>query len=225
VLAGVSGTGKSELPRLYSHFGGLFFEPLSVQPNWDSQESMLGFFNSIDNKFDAQPVLRFLAQSQKDWTDEYPGLKDAPPFCKSTPHSGSFFIMASFEVLAKSRCFLRRFWEKSPRTCGVTQPAGCALRRFAPCRIPLSPPFCKSTPHSGSFFYYGLYCQRRFARLVKIGLHSVVCKVDCKKCAPVYSRPRYRPNSAGPAGRRSYPQWIGRDIHGSLRHRPAPERC
>ncbi|MGE4285191.1 MAG: chromosome partitioning protein ParA [Phycisphaerae bacterium] len=81
VLAGVSGTGKSELPRLYSHFGGLMFEPLSVQPNWDSQESMLGFFNSIDNKFDAQPVLRFLAQSQKQWVengdDSYPGLQDA----------------------------------------------------------------------------------------------------------------------------------------------------
>jgi hypothetical protein len=83
VLAGVSGTGKSELPRLYSHFGGLMFEPLSVQPNWDSQESMLGFFNSIDNRFDAQPVLRFLAQSQKDWVNRdddregYPGLKDA----------------------------------------------------------------------------------------------------------------------------------------------------
>jgi len=83
ILAGVSGTGKSELPRLYSHFGGIFFEPLSVQPNWDSQESMLGFFNSIDNKFDAQPLLRFLAQSQKKWTaktednQEYPGLSDA----------------------------------------------------------------------------------------------------------------------------------------------------
>ena len=83
ILAGVSGTGKSELPRLYSHFGGLLFEPLSVQPNWDSQESMLGFFNSIDNKFDAQPALRFLAQSQKKWiekTDDnegYPGLMDA----------------------------------------------------------------------------------------------------------------------------------------------------
>ena len=83
VLAGVSGTGKSELPRLYSHFGGLMFEPLSVQPNWDSQESMLGFFNSIDNKFDAQPVLRFLAQSQKKWIEKaddnegYPGLMDA----------------------------------------------------------------------------------------------------------------------------------------------------
>jgi hypothetical protein len=83
ILAGVSGTGKSELPRLYSHFGGMMFEPLSVQPNWDSQESMLGFFNSIDNKFDAQTVLRFLAQSQKQWIDKtdddegYPGLRDA----------------------------------------------------------------------------------------------------------------------------------------------------
>lgn len=77
VLAGVSGTGKSELPRLYSHFGGIYYEPLSVQPNWDAQESMLGFFNSIDNKFDAQPVLSFLAQSQQPWRDEYPGLSDA----------------------------------------------------------------------------------------------------------------------------------------------------
>ncbi len=77
VLAGVSGTGKSELPRLYSHFGGINFLNLSVQPNWDSQESMLGFFNSIDNKFDAQPVLRLLAQSQKAQAEDYPsGLQD-----------------------------------------------------------------------------------------------------------------------------------------------------
>lgn len=78
VLAGVSGTGKSELPRLYSHFGGLYYEPLSVQPNWDSQESMLGYFNSIDNRFDAQPVLRFLAQSQKSRTEEKPGVPGYP---------------------------------------------------------------------------------------------------------------------------------------------------
>ncbi|WP_318408746.1 chromosome partitioning protein ParA [Photobacterium leiognathi] len=78
VLAGVSGTGKSELPRLYSHFGGVNFLSLSVQPNWDSQESMLGFFNSIDNKFDAQPVLKLLTQSQKKKSEDYPlGLEDA----------------------------------------------------------------------------------------------------------------------------------------------------
>ena len=62
VLAGVSGTGKSELPHLYARFGGLNYISVPVQPNWDSQESMLGFFNSIDNEFDAQPLLRFLAQ-------------------------------------------------------------------------------------------------------------------------------------------------------------------
>ena len=83
ILAGVSGTGKSELPRLYSHFGGIYFEELSVQPNWDSKESMLGFFNSIDNKFAAEPVLHFLAQSQMEWEEKtennkcYPGLIDA----------------------------------------------------------------------------------------------------------------------------------------------------
>lgn len=77
VLSGVSGTGKSQLPELYAHFGGLNFLSLAVQPNWDSQESMLGFFNSIDNKFDAQPVLRLLAQTQKTREEDYPGLKDA----------------------------------------------------------------------------------------------------------------------------------------------------
>lgn len=66
VLAGVSGTGKSELPRLYSHFGGLNFLSLPVQPNWDSQESMLGYFNSIENTFDAKEVLRLLVQTQRD---------------------------------------------------------------------------------------------------------------------------------------------------------------
>jgi hypothetical protein len=79
VLAGVSGTGKSELPKLYAHFGGLNFLSVPVQPNWDSQESMLGFFNSIDNRFDAQPILRLLAQSQKEPAKNpkgYPGLND-----------------------------------------------------------------------------------------------------------------------------------------------------
>ena len=65
VLGGVSGTGKSELPRLYSRFGGLAFEPLSVQPNWDSPQSLFGFFNSVDNRFNATPLLRSLVQSQQ----------------------------------------------------------------------------------------------------------------------------------------------------------------
>ena len=30
LLSGVSGTGKSELPKLYSHFGGMVFNIISV---------------------------------------------------------------------------------------------------------------------------------------------------------------------------------------------------
>ncbi|WP_458400441.1 hypothetical protein [Mailhella sp.] len=74
VLAGVSGTGKSALPRYYAHFGGIKFLNLPVQPNWDCQESMLGFFNSIDNKFDAQPLLRILVQCQNTYRSYEPEL-------------------------------------------------------------------------------------------------------------------------------------------------------
>ena len=83
VLAGVSGTGKSELPKLYSHFGGINFINVPVQPNWDSQESMLGYFNSISNSYEAQPMLNFLVQSREKLItgsnkpeDNYNGLDD-----------------------------------------------------------------------------------------------------------------------------------------------------
>lgn len=83
VLAGVSGTGKSELPKLYSRFGGINFINVPVQPNWDSQESMLGYFNSISNSYEAQPLLNFLVQSREkliagsdNLQDNYNGLDD-----------------------------------------------------------------------------------------------------------------------------------------------------
>lgn len=69
LLAGVSGTGKSELPRLYARFGGLLFQPLSVEPNWDSPQSIFGFFNSVDNRFNATELLRAMVQSQHDADD------------------------------------------------------------------------------------------------------------------------------------------------------------
>ena len=75
VLAGVSGTGKSELPRLYSRFGGINFLSVPVQPNWDCQEAMLGYYNSIDNCFEPTDMLRLLAQSQRKPEDQN-GLND-----------------------------------------------------------------------------------------------------------------------------------------------------
>lgn len=65
VLAGVSGTGKSELPKLYSRIGGLDFLATAVNPDWDSPASMYGYYNPLEKKFNAKPLIRKMYQAQK----------------------------------------------------------------------------------------------------------------------------------------------------------------
>jgi len=77
VLSGVSGTGKSELPKLYAYFGGFNFLAEAVQPNWDSTESMLGYYNTLENKFDATDILRFLKQTSMDRQQNKYGYKES----------------------------------------------------------------------------------------------------------------------------------------------------
>jgi hypothetical protein len=76
VLAGVSGTGKSALPRLYSRLGGVAFLHLPVQPNWDSPQSLFGYYNPLDSRFHATPLLRALVQAQQDRKANPHGLAD-----------------------------------------------------------------------------------------------------------------------------------------------------
>jgi hypothetical protein len=76
VLAGVSGTGKSALPRLYAHLGGVAFMELPVQPNWDSPQSLFGYYNPLDTRFHATPLLRALVQAQQDHAKHEHGLAD-----------------------------------------------------------------------------------------------------------------------------------------------------
>ncbi|MBT3193263.1 MAG: hypothetical protein HN341_11975, partial [Verrucomicrobia bacterium] len=62
LLVGISGTGKSELPRLYADFGGLYFLPIAVQPNWDSPLDLFGFFNYADGNFRSTELTRAMLQ-------------------------------------------------------------------------------------------------------------------------------------------------------------------
>lgn len=62
VLAGVSGTGKSLLPEYYCRYGGIYFKSMAVQPDWDSPQALFGFFNSIDNRFNATTLVRAMVQ-------------------------------------------------------------------------------------------------------------------------------------------------------------------
>ena len=77
VLSGVSGTGKSELPKLYSHFGGFNFLTEAVQPTWDSPASMIGYYNTIDRKFDSTNILKFLIQTSMSKNESPYGLKES----------------------------------------------------------------------------------------------------------------------------------------------------
>jgi len=60
VLAGVSGTGKSLLPRQYAEAMGLRFLQISVEPRWDSPQDLLGFYNYIEKRYRATDLARAL---------------------------------------------------------------------------------------------------------------------------------------------------------------------
>jgi 5-methylcytosine-specific restriction endonuclease McrBC GTP-binding regulatory subunit McrB len=79
VLAGVSGTGKSLLPEYYSRFGGIYFMSMAVQPDWDSPQSLFGYFNSVDNRFNATTLIRAMVQfsSKANQVNKDSNLSDA----------------------------------------------------------------------------------------------------------------------------------------------------
>ncbi len=63
VLAGISGTGKSLLPRRYAEAMGMHFLSVPVQPRWDGPQDLLGFFNYLENRYKATELIRALIQT------------------------------------------------------------------------------------------------------------------------------------------------------------------
>ncbi|HJO28637.1 MAG TPA: chromosome segregation ATPase-like protein, partial [Candidatus Poseidoniia archaeon] len=62
VLAGISGTGKSLLPRMYARAIGMYFLNLPIQPRWDSPQDLFGFYNYIEHKYKATDLARAMIQ-------------------------------------------------------------------------------------------------------------------------------------------------------------------
>lgn len=61
VLAGVSGTGKSLLPRRYAQAMGMAFLQVAVEPRWDSPQDLLGFYNYVEGRYRATELARLMA--------------------------------------------------------------------------------------------------------------------------------------------------------------------
>ena len=66
ILAGISGTGKSELPQRYADYIGAQKLTLAVQPRWDSPQDLQGFYNYIEKKYKPTDLMRGLYQYQHD---------------------------------------------------------------------------------------------------------------------------------------------------------------
>ena len=65
VLAGISGTGKSELPRCYAEGIGMHSVILAVQPRWDSPQDLFGFYNYLEERYKATELARAMVQFER----------------------------------------------------------------------------------------------------------------------------------------------------------------
>ncbi|HFA60018.1 MAG TPA: hypothetical protein ENJ83_04940 [Rhodospirillales bacterium] len=70
VLAGISGTGKSALPREYADALGMDFLVVPVQPRWDGPQDLIGFYNYVEGRFKPTELARALVRFDRgDWKD------------------------------------------------------------------------------------------------------------------------------------------------------------
>ena len=77
VLAGISGTGKSELPRRYAEAIGLPFLQLAVQPRWDSPQDLFGFYNYIEGRYKPTELLRAMVHlDSQNWPEQARGFEN-----------------------------------------------------------------------------------------------------------------------------------------------------
>jgi predicted nucleic acid-binding Zn-ribbon protein len=72
VLAGISGTGKSELPRRYAEGMGMHSVILAVQPRWDSPQDLFGFYNYLEERYKATELARAMVQFEQYNREHWP---------------------------------------------------------------------------------------------------------------------------------------------------------
>ncbi|GBE53934.1 chromosome partition protein Smc [archaeon BMS3Bbin15] len=101
VMAGISGTGKSELPRRYAEAMGIHFHLMAVQPRWDSPQDMFGFYNYMEKKYKATELSRSLIQMDK-WNNPE----------KSKYHDRMLLVLLDEMNLARVEYYFSEFLSK-----------------------------------------------------------------------------------------------------------------
>jgi len=118
VLAGISGTGKSELPRRYAEAMGMHFLNIAVQPRWDSPQDMFGFFNYMEGRYRATELARALVQMDPYYDEKGRGWGDYPGSYKNL--SGEMLLVLLDEMnLARVEYYFSEFLSRLEIRRGV----------------------------------------------------------------------------------------------------------
>lgn len=72
ILQGMSGTGKSSLPRIFSEAISGFNRLIPVESSWRDRNELLGYYNDFNKKFNAKSFTIELYRSSKDRCREIP---------------------------------------------------------------------------------------------------------------------------------------------------------
>ena len=118
VLAGISGTGKSELPRRYAEAMGMHFLNVAVQPRWDSPQDMFGFFNYLENRYRATELGRALVQMDPFYSEPDRGWS-APEKWDHSLSSQMLLVLLDEMNLARVEYYFSEFLSRLETRRGV----------------------------------------------------------------------------------------------------------
>lgn len=117
VLAGISGTGKSELPMRYAEGMGIHLVSLAVQPRWDSPNDLFGFYNHLEGRYKATELARAMVQFEIHNRETWP-MPDGWE-AKNAKSNGMLLVLLDEMNLARVEYYFSEFLSKLETRRGV----------------------------------------------------------------------------------------------------------
>lgn len=152
VLAGVSGTGKTELPIRYARAMGIHSLVLSVQPGWNSPQDLFGFYNYLEKRYKATELVKALIRMDKYHMLEYglDGRDESPPL---------LLVLLDEMNLARVEYYFSEFLSKLEIRRTIADPDNGDERQEAEFELDTGPGSSTKSPHrvwvSGNVLFAG----------------------------------------------------------------------